>query len=284
MASVPPVKAAPALPAALPAAVDDDVLAVADQQDGQPGSPDQAAPASPGSPVKGSEAAGSAELLVVMKELLAVNKQQLAEQKEHQVVLAGCLDEMKVLWKGQADCLAVLERMASGQQRAAGAGQAVMAAWHDGLQWDQEHETPAWLRDAWVEWMEFEERGTQPGQPTLSVPYLRHAYKSLTCQGVLIEMACNSAACLMKLRQLEHSVHFTEKRTECGFSLLSEVERKWYRCRAEKAHFCEKADLAGMAATQADWVTYRNDAIDLRWRANLAVGLWSAVWFRCWRV
>ena len=46
-----------------------------------------------------------------------------------------------------------------------------------------------------MEWMEFEERGTQPGQPTLSVPYLRHAYKSLTCQGVLIEMACNSAAC-----------------------------------------------------------------------------------------
>ena len=97
-------------------------------------------------------------------------------------------------------------------------------------------------------------------------------------------MACNTAAQLVKLRQLEHSMHFLEQRSESGFSLHSELERKLWRSRTELASAAEGANLAGMAAARADWQKYRNDAIELRCRQSLAWGCFSGIYYRLWRL
>ena len=143
---------------------------------------------------------------------------------------------------------------------------------------------PAWLKQQFKDWQAFEERGTSPGQPMLTVPNLRQVYGCLTEAELLSEVACNTAGSLAKLRQLEHSMHFLEQRSESGFSLPSEGLRKWWRCRAEKREFEANADLAGMAACTADWKKYRNDAIQIRMRSGCLQGLASAVYYRCWRV
>ena len=143
---------------------------------------------------------------------------------------------------------------------------------------------PGWLKQQFKDWQSFEERGSSPGQPALSVPSLRLAYGNLTEAQLLNEVACNTAGCLVKMRQLEHSMHFLEQRSESGFSLPSEVLRKWWRCQSEKREFEAAADLAGMAACEADWKKYRADAVHIRMRSGCLQGLASAAYYMCWRI
>ena len=143
---------------------------------------------------------------------------------------------------------------------------------------------PGWLKQQFKDWQNFEERGSSPGQPALSVPSLRLAYSNLTEAELLGEVACNTAGTLVKIRQLEHSMHFLEQRSESGFSLPSEVLRKWWRCQSEKREFAAQADLAGMAACEADWKKYRDDAIQIRMRSGCFQGLASAAYYMCWRI
>ena len=91
----------------------------------------------------------------------------------------------------------------------------------------------------------------------------------------------------MKLRQLEHSLHFAETRSERAASLWSELARKNWRCRAEMADAERRAYLASMAAVRADWQLYRTDAVERRMQSGCLYGMWTAVYLRLspfWRL
>ena len=88
------------------------------------------------------------------------------------------------------------------------------------------------------------------------------------------------AGCLMKLRQVEHSLHFLEWRSESGCGLESELVRYFWRKSTELAAAKEAADLAGMQLARADWDQYKMNSIGLAWRGGLVCGLCRSVQLR----
>ena len=224
----------------------------------------------------------------------AGESEELAVLKGIQASLNDIAKNMYEIWAGQTDQLNALRAVLRELQHSYHLEEAAAAAAAAAAAWQEQHQpgnsnalvvqqqsggwqVADWLPDQFKDWQDFQERGTSPGQPALAVPYLRLAYKQLSDRALAEEHACNSAGCLVKL-------HFLEQRSESGFSLHSEIERKFWRARSEFLAASCNADLPAMAAAKADWRTYRDDAIELRWRQSLAWGCFSGIYYRLWKV
>ena len=144
----------------------------------------------------------------------------------------------------------------------------------------QQQQMPAWLTQQMEEWWAHEERGTAPGQPALTLAGFRTWIEWVSQKDLVKEGVALLAGMLMKLRQVEHSMHFLEWRSESGWGLESELARYFWRKQTELAAAKASADLAGMGLAKSDWAQYRINAIGLAWRGGLVNGLWRSVQLR----
>ena len=136
-----------------------------------------------------------------------------------------------------------------------------------------------WAAPDWVVWAASEDRGNCQ----LSAASARAWLSEQPVKAQLTELTATSCLCLQKLRQLEHSLHFLEGRSELGFGLWHELCRVWHRCQTAYLDSRSAADLEGMATARADWRMSRRDYCVSMMRGGWLVGGCFSAYLLTWR-
>ena len=121
-----------------------------------------------------------------------------------------------------------------------------------------------------------DERGTTPDG--LAGNHYRRYLFSLTEQELAVEQCMNSAGCLQKLRQLEHSAYFHEERSRKAAALPSENLREWQQTCTAWQNAADVANLAEQVTVEGTWATARTDQLAIGCRGGCLSGLYSLAW------
>ena len=191
-----------------------------------------------------------------------INENQLAVNHKLAEQLAVMRKQVELAEHGQldmADKHAAMEaRLALLTEAAATAARDDAAAWPAFAA----TQVPDWVKDGHAAFVELDE-----------LDWVRDYTASLFPGAAVRQNLAVNCLMLFKLRQLEKSNHFLERRSESLASLPSEVQRSWLRYSAEFSEAAGSADLAAMNAAKAGWQTYKRDAMYSAGQGGCLAGL-----------